>query len=937
MSKIRELPNIVNSFNETTDIQEVAVTKARGMQAGLPNKEQCGVLAWSGFHRLRWGLLGGWLFLVTAQYRLSAEVSASSSGDANVITNAAQVLSLTRVQAGEGRPVRIRGLVTLHQPNWQLFFVQDLTGGIYLYSNQKHPDLQAGQWIEIKGRTQQGRLSPTVWDENVRRLDTGEIPAVAPRPRRVAIDSFRDTQVDCQWIEIEAIVRNARLDAQQLVLEFGPLSQRVFFSIPWPSRFTNLSELVRSRVRVRGVCTFDSNSPFLKAMIFAASAEDLEVIAPGRRNLFEMAVQPVRTLAQDVSRPDADTVARVRGVITHKPNDTCCYVQDNTGGAAVRTDAPLDAGVGDEVDVAGFMSAAEQPPCVEDGVVRRLRPGVPVIPMVVKVHDPRSGALNDRLVTIEGRLVDYSRQSNHDLLTVLFSGNLLKAELGDTNDVRQLARLIPESALRLTGIWLDPDRAQANPNPRVLLRSAADVTVVRLPTWWTSNHILMVVGGLVATHLLGLIWAVSLHHQVRRQTENVRQRLVKEAQLEQSYRDLIEEAHDTIWIVDRAGRLLSVNRAGERMLGHARRDLIGRTITEFATPEARAAFEKVLKGTLGNDSGRIHELTVMAKDATRRILEVSSRPLAPGSGPEGVLMIARDVTKRRRAAAELAAAQQGLLETSRLAGMAEVATGVLHNVGNVLNSVNVSCTLSIDRLCQSKLANLPKITAMLDERDGDLIEFLTQDPKGQKIPGYLSSLAPVLVEEQAAVLKELYSLRDMIDHIKEIVAMQQSYARVSGVIEALPLSQLVEDAIKLNAGALTRHGVTAERQFEEVPPVATDKHKVIQILLNLIRNAKYACDESGRLPKLITLRIFSPGADRVAVQVIDNGVGIPPENLTRIFAHGFSTRKNGHGFGLHSGALAAAELGGSLSAQSAGLGHGATFTLELPLNPRTPS
>ena len=304
---------------------------------------------------------------------------------------------------------------------------------------------------------------------------------------------------------------------------------------------------------------------------------------------------------------------------------------------------------------------------------------------------------------------------------------------------------------------------------------------------------------------------------------------------------------------------------------------------------------------------------------------------------ERTLELRQQMAAKEKAHAELTEAQQNLLETSRLAGMAEVATGVLHNVGNVLNSVNISCTLSIDRLQQSKLANLPKLTAMLDQQNGNLSEFLTRDAKGKKIPGYLSSLAPVLVEEQFFVLKELYSLRDKIDHIKEIVAMQQGYAKVSGVSETLLVSELVEDALKLNLGALVRHRIRVERQFEELPPASLEKHKILQILLNLIRNAKHALEDGGREPKVITLRVFRPKPDRLAIQIIDNGVGISPENLTKIFSHGFTTRKDGHGFGLHSGALAADELGGSLTVESAGLGHGATFTLELPLRHQTPA
>src|SRR6185295_3794293 len=162
--------------------------------------------------------------------------------------------------------------------------------------------------------------------------------------------------------------------------------------------------------------------------------------------------------------------------------------------------------------------------------------------------------------------------------------------------------------------------------------------------------------------------------------------------------------------------------------------------------------------------------------------------------------------------------------------------------------------------------------------------------------------------EQTAALQELAQLQKNIEHIRDIVVMQQTYAKVSGVTETVLVSDLVEDALRMNASALMRHDVQAVREFAKVPPITVEKHKVLQILVNLVRNAKYACDESGRAEKRVTVRV-SNDEGRIQIAVIDNGVGIPPENLTRIFSHGFTTRKDGHGFGLHSGALAARELG----------------------------
>ena len=295
----------------------------------------------------------------------------------------------------------------------------------------------------------------------------------------------------------------------------------------------------------------------------------------------------------------------------------------------------------------------------------------------------------------------------------------------------------------------------------------------------------------------------------------------------------------------------------------------------------------------------------------------------------GTFGTSKDITPIKEAEEKLDQIHKKLLQASRQAGMAEVATSVLHNVGNVLNSVNVSSSLITDKVRNSKVSNVAKIATLLQTNEKDFAGFFNNDPRGKQLPGYLTMLATHLVQEQEEILSEVKSLADHIIHIKEIVAMQQDYAKSAGIRESLEVSDLVEDALRMNTGAMARHQVTVLRDFAKVPPILTEKHKVLQILVNLIRNAKYACDDSGRDDKMISLRIRN-GDGRIKISVADNGIGIPSENLTRIFNHGFTTRKDGHGFGLHSGALAARELGGDLRATSEGPGRGATFTLELP-------
>ena len=289
------------------------------------------------------------------------------------------------------------------------------------------------------------------------------------------------------------------------------------------------------------------------------------------------------------------------------------------------------------------------------------------------------------------------------------------------------------------------------------------------------------------------------------------------------------------------------------------------------------------------------------------------------------------VIAKDSALAELAEAQKRLIDLSRISGMAEVATGVLHNVGNVLNSVNVSATIVGDHLRELRISQIGELVSVLEDHRNELSDFVTNDPRGQRVLPYMGNLARHMEQERDQLGKEVASLAQHITHIKGIVAMQQTYARSSGVYEKIALTDLMEDALSITRPTMERHGVALHIESEDLPPITTDRHKVLQILLNLMRNAKDAVKESGSPNRQITIRMLRVSEERIAICVADNGIGIPQANLVRIFSHGFTTKRDGHGFGLHSGALAAKQLGGSLTAESHGTNAGATFTLELPI------
>ena len=284
---------------------------------------------------------------------------------------------------------------------------------------------------------------------------------------------------------------------------------------------------------------------------------------------------------------------------------------------------------------------------------------------------------------------------------------------------------------------------------------------------------------------------------------------------------------------------------------------------------------------------------------------------------------------------ELKEAQGELLFTARQAGMAEIANNVLHNVGNVLNSVNVSASLIAERMRNSKDQNLARAIQLMNDHGTDLGEFFTHDEKGKTLPGYLDKIVATLAAEKQGIHKELESITRSIDHIKEIVATQQSYAGASSLIGPVQIADLMEDALRMNTASIARHQITVVKDFADLPLLLLDKHLVLQILVNLVANAKQAMDSVADRSHELTLRtqIIDPESGaRLRIRIEDNGEGIAPESLPRLFTHGFTTRKNGHGFGLHSCALAAIEMRGTMTAHSDGLGTGAAFTLELPVN-----
>ncbi len=282
---------------------------------------------------------------------------------------------------------------------------------------------------------------------------------------------------------------------------------------------------------------------------------------------------------------------------------------------------------------------------------------------------------------------------------------------------------------------------------------------------------------------------------------------------------------------------------------------------------------------------------------------------------------------------KLEKARRDLMETARAAGMSEIATGILHNVGNVLNSVNISASLIAERAQDLGTNDLSQLARVLEQHREDLADFVARDSRGKQLQSFVTALAGHVTLQRKTILDELGSLTQGIDHIRELIRSQQDYAVRGELVVPVVMHELVDQALGITEKALGRDpDLVVERRFDDLPTVRIDRHKVLEILVNLLQNARQAMQTTTPGIKRLTISIDVTSDDRLQLAVTDTGIGIPAENLLRIFSLGFTTKRAGHGFGLHASANAAAALGGSLEATSPGPGLGATFTLELPIS-----
>ena len=413
--------------------------------------------------------------------------------------------------------------------------------------------------------------------------------------------------------------------------------------------------------------------------------------------------------------------------------------------------------------------------------------------------------------------------------------------------------------------------------------------------------------------------------------QNNQQHAAGEAELRDKFRNLLQYTTDLVYFKDLDGKFTLASASLERRLTQSENEtIVGKSDFDFHDKEIVEQFcqddTKIIE-TGEPLTGRVEK---EVRDGKELWMATSKMPLRDRQGNiVGIFGISRDVTEQEHTKKKLKETNARLLTASRQAGKAEIANDVILNVGSVLNSINVAFTQSSEACERLSLGRLEEVTELI-ETQGSREGFFTEDPQGSKIPDYLRNVAEANQEGQARLKRELADCEQHLDHIIEIISKQQKYAANVKVIETVNIADLISNATTMCANILSSHDIELQQDFDPSLTVQTDRHQVLQITVDLLRNAIAACVKSENTDRMVTISAGTHGEDQFSICIKDNGIGILKENFAELFSYDFSSTSDGSGFGLQGCANTAKEMGGSLDVSSDGIGKGASFTLTLP-------
>jgi two-component system cell cycle sensor histidine kinase/response regulator CckA len=563
-----------------------------------------------------------------------------------VLHEVRRVLELAPREALRGYPVRLRGVVTYYDKQLRDSFIQDATGGIFV--SPKSVPVTLGQIVDVEGFTAPGNFAPIVVDAKITPQGRGNLPP----PHQPAIEQLVSGREHGQWAEIEGVVRSVSVEEGYLFLHMAAGGVRFKARVPNISDRPIPADLVGSIVRMRGVCGTVHNAK--------RQAVGLEFYVPGIPQLrfqqrapadpYSLDTRPIDSLLQFNLEDTPGQRVKIEGVVTFQRLGESLIVQDDTGATSVQASNKLAVERGTRVEVVGFPALDGNGPVLQDAIFRRVSDGRLPEPAVLTAQEALRKENHFKLVRLTGRLLDHTVRPNEQVLVMQTDDLIFPALLDRKTAMGALEHLREGSLLQVTGIaFATFGSDQTSKDFRVVLCSPADVVVLKQPSWWTLWHSLAVISLLVGVIVAAFIWVALLQRRVQQKTGLIRQRLEREAALEERYRELFENASDMVYTHDLEGNYTSINKAGERILGYSRDGFTQLNVFDVVVPEQRASTQQMIARKLSGGGVTTYEVQALTKDGRRVALEVSTRLILEGGKPVGVHGVGRDITERKKA------------------------------------------------------------------------------------------------------------------------------------------------------------------------------------------------------------------------------------------------------------------------------------------------
>lgn len=580
------------------------------------------------------------------------------------LRTAEQIRRLSTEQADLRYPVRLRGVITYFDdrvPTKAFRFIQDDTAGIYFYvdGSTNNPPLRTGQLVEIEGETGAGSFAPVVLSHRIRILGQTNLPPA----KSVSFEELASGQEDSQFVEIRGLVRAVRLEKQggfyiiELATGQGKLTMAAA-QLP----VANGEDLIDSTVRVKGVCMsrFNSQRQLFDIGLLVPQSQDLVIEHPPLKNAINMPAQPIKSLLQYSWGGTYGHRVKVAGAVTLRYG-SIMYIQDQTDGLCVETKQLDSVPIGDIVEVLGFPAKGEYEPLLENGIYKWIKQGPPLKPDNITPDEALTGSHDCRLVKIKATLLDRAQHSKEPFLVLQADGIVFHAYFRSQGQNMDVGQLQNGSKLSVTGVCVIDDLGEEwhsgadwrAASFRLLLRYPGDVVLLEQAPWWTLPRLLWAMGLLGAVVLAAFSWVVLLRRRVHQQTQIIEEKLHAEAALKDRYLDLFENANDTVFTHDLAGRMTSINKAGERLLQFKRDEILKKGLVDLIAEEQRPAAREWLKHVTEGVEVQAVDWDFVNAAGNKLKLEVSSRMVEQAGRFIEVEGIARDVTARKRMEKEI--------------------------------------------------------------------------------------------------------------------------------------------------------------------------------------------------------------------------------------------------------------------------------------------